>query len=125
MHFPRHQQVQSAVMHKTFYVTLYTPEATEEYSSNANTMLGVFRDVFMDKSKIAVLTKGVEIQSFETEVEVSACEEGGLIGRALVDIESRDRIGLDKQKLSQMLKASAPWKICRVEKRLVPEEDAN
>ena len=112
-------------MHKTFYVTLYTPEATEEYSSNANTMLGVFRDVFMDKSKIAVLTKGVEIQSFETEVEVSACEEGGLIGRALVDIESRDRIGLDKQKLSQMLKASAPWKICRVEKRLVPEEDAN
>ncbi len=111
-------------MRKTsFFVSLSTSEHFDEkaYMEQAVVMANVFNSIFTDADKIAVLTKKVQLSSCHTEVEVSH-SEGGLLGRAVVDFESEARVGLDKTKLSQMLKSAGTWADMKVEKRLVPLE---
>jgi hypothetical protein len=86
-------------------------------------MVNIFTSVFTDKAKIAALTKGAQLSGFHTELDVSQTEDGGLLGRAVVDIQAEVRVVLDKTKLSKELKHTAPWKNCKVEKRAVPVED--
>ena len=112
-------------MHKSsFYVSLCTtdPVSQEEYQLQADKMVSVFTDVFTDKSKIAKLTKSSPLESIHTELDVSAREGGGLQGRAVVEMSGPKRVGLDKPKLSQMFKESAPWKNCKIEKKAVDLE---
>jgi len=111
-------------MRKTsFFISLSTPEQfdAEAYTEQAGRMANVFNNIFADADKIAVLTRKVLLSSCHTEVEVSH-SENGLLGRAVVDIESEARVGLDKTKLSQMLKSAGLWSDMKVEKRLVPVE---
>ena len=87
-------------------------------------MVNVFTGILTDKAKIAALTKGAALSAFHTELDVQLLEDGALLGRAVVDIEAGVRVGLDKTKLSKELKAAAPWKNCRVEKRAVELDQA-
>ena len=86
-------------------------------------MVNIFTSVLTDKAKIAALTKGAPLSGFHTELDVSQTEDGGLLGRAVVDIQAEVRVGLDKTKLSKELKHATPWKNCKVEKQAVPVED--
>jgi hypothetical protein len=106
----------------SFFVSLSTPQTfgAAEYPEQASLMANVFTSIFADSEKMRVLTKKVPLTCCHTEVEVS--QQSGLIGRAVVDLESTVRVGLDKTKLSQMLKSSAAWSEMKVEKRLVPIE---
>ena len=106
----------------SFFVSLSTPQTFDaaEYREQASLMANVFISIFADPEKMRVLTKKVPLTCCHTEVEVS--QQDGLIGRAVVDLESDVRVGLDKTKLSQMLKSSAAWPEMKVEKRLVPVE---
>ena len=109
----------------SFFVSLYAPGpvASEEYTMQAGRMVNIFTSVLTDKAKIAALTKGAPLSGFHTELDVSQTEDGGLLGRAVVEIQAEVRVGLDKTKLSKELKHAAPWKNCKVEKRAVPVED--
>ena len=109
----------------SFFVSLYAPGpvAPEEYIMQADRMVKIFTDTLTNKAKIAVLTRGASLSDFHIELDVSRTEDGGLLGRAVVDIQAEVRVGLDKTKLSKELKHAAPWKNCKVEKRAVPAED--
>jgi hypothetical protein len=106
------------MLQSSFFVSLYAPGpvAPEEY---------IMQDLFTSKAKIAALTKGAPLSGFHTELDVSQTEDGGLLGRAVVDIQAEVRVGLDKTKLSKELKNAAPWKNCKVEKRAVPIEGSH
>lgn len=108
----------------SYYISLVTPEqfSAKEYHEQAGRMANVFTDVFTDTARIATLTKHAKLSACSTEVDVST-SEAGLMGRAVVDFEASARVPLDKTKLSQMLKALAPWKQCKVEKRAVPVDE--
>ena len=107
----------------SFFVPLTTPEtfSAEDYPEQALLMANVFHSIFADAEKVRVLTKKVPLTCCHTEVEIT--QNGGLVGRAVVDLESQVRVGLDKTKLSQMMKSSAAWSEMKVEKRLVPIEN--
>jgi hypothetical protein len=105
-------------MKTSFYVSLCVPEFSDVYESEAGTMANVLTDILTSTEKIGVLTKNAELSKCHSEIDVGL-EEGKLIGRAVIEFESESRVALDKTKLSQMLRAAAPWKNCKVEKRTV------
>jgi len=112
-------------MRSSFYVSLLAPGpiATEEYSLHARKMVEVFTSLLTDKAKIATLTRNAALSLCHTELEVQLLEDGGLLGRAVVDMEAEVRVSFDKTKLSRELKGAAPWKNCKVEKRAMDSEE--
>lgn len=108
----------------SYYVSLHTPDtfAEEEYVQQAGIMANVFYEIFADKTKLAELTKNATLTGAHTEIDVSTSADG-LIGRAVVELSADAGVPMDKRKLSQMMKQSAPWSRVKIEKRAVPPED--
>ena len=109
-------------MKTSFFVAVHTGEqCTEElYNDQSEIMNSLLCGILTDIDKIGVLTKQAALSSCHSEVSV-CFSDGSVLGRAVVDMESDARVTLDKAKLSSFVKAAAPWKDVKVEKRLVPE----
>lgn len=109
-------------MRSSYFVTLQTTEqGLVDYEESANTMAKIFTDLFGDAEKIAQLTKGAELMSCHTEIDVSMTEEG-LRGRAVIDMEADKKVPLDKKKLTELFKKSSTWPDCKVTKSAVPDD---
>lgn len=111
-------------MRSSYYVAVRTAEfpTPADYPALAGQLVNMYSSVFTDLDSIRLLTKGAECRMFKTEVEISM-EDDGLTAVAVVDMEGPSRIGLDKTKLSRLLKAKAPFEKVKVEKRAAPPSD--
>lgn len=104
-----------------FFVQLSTSETfdADDYPAQAEAMVSVLRDVFESGETMTMLTKK-ELTACHTALDVSQLS-GSLTGRALVEIESAEKVNLDKTKMSSLFKKSAPWKV-KVEKRCIDDQ---
>lgn len=115
----------SPIVRSSFYVAVRTSEfpSPADYPSLAGQLVNMYCAVFTDPEAIAMLTKQAQFTSFKTEVEVSM-EDDGLTAAAVIDMEGPTRIGLDKTKLSRLLKAKSPFEKVKVEKRAAPPTES-
>lgn len=108
-------------MKSSFWVAVATQESysPEEYTQAAGNLVNLFEQVLNDPAKIALITKNVPISRFNTELEVSHNCVEGLVGKCVIDIESEQKVALDKPKLSTMFKSMSTWPDMKIEKRTV------
>ena len=105
-------------MKTSYFISLTAADWGEDYKVQAGMMANVFVDILSDSTKIASITKNVELSKCHSEVDVGL-DESKLVGRAVIEFEAENRVNLDKTKLSQMMRSIAPWSRCKVEKRTI------
>ena len=108
-------------MKSAFFIAVHTQQkySPEDYAAGAGELVSLFEQVFNDAVSIKALTKDAPISACSTELEVSH-DAGELVGKCVIEIESEQRVPLDKPKLSGTFKALSPWPELKIEKRAVP-----
>lgn len=110
-------------MRSTFYVAIHTraPYDPAAYAAEAGQLVNLFQQVFLDKEKIALVTKDAPLSACHSNVEV-VHEDAELVGRLVVDMDAPARVRLEKSKLTTLFKAGGHWPGMKIEKRAVYAE---
>lgn len=125
-------------MRTSFFIALRTGQnyAPDKYQEKAGMLLNMALELFNTKERVAEFARG-KVSSVHTEMEVSLEQynlynpsdweatqgEWELILKAVIDVEGTGRLGIDKSKLSQFLRAhpNNEWGTAlRIEKKAVP-----
>lgn len=98
----------------------------EEYDAAAEKLEGMMQGVFGSEGTMADVCPVTSAENAEYNVELEIeHEEGGLIGRALVDILAPMKVTLDKARLSKVIKArpeASAWPAMKILKRAAEAE---
>ena len=114
----------------SYFIAVHTGAdyTSDTYDAAAGHLANLLTTLLGDRAVIDQLTHNATLDSCTSEVEImlEASEDGReLVGQAVVDILSSQKLKMDKAKLSKLVKAhanAAMWPKMRVEKRLVPDQ---
>ena len=103
--------------------------SVDEYNGAAAKLAGMLTSLMSDNKVLTQITHSAQITSALAEVEVSLeTHENGLrelVGKAVLDITSPEKVQLDKGKLSKLIKAREEadlWPKMTITKKRVPNE---
>ena len=98
-----------------------------DYDAAAGRLAHMMVTVLSDAQTLNTLTHDAPRDACRTELEVSLepCLAGReLVGKAVVDLHAPEKVGLDKSKLSKLLKArpeADEWPKMKIAKKAVPQ----
>ena len=107
-------------MRTSYWVTVTAEDAPSDYEADADAMVETLRGVFSDPVSVHTITKHAPLQRCVTEVEVSL-ESDRIVARALFEVDSDQRVTLDKAKIALLLRDAMPFPV-KVQKRALPHE---
>ena len=106
----------------TYYLTVQTGQNYDstDYDAAAGAMVALLTQILSDKGHLTDLVQA-DINKATTEIEV-LMEDGELVGKAVLDVQSAQKVKFDKTKFSKLVKQHSPWPNVRISKRQVNAE---
>lgn len=111
-------------MLSSYFIEINTGQdyARADYDQAAGRLAALLVSVLSDRETMDTLTHMAPRETCSSEIEISL-EDSQLLGRAVVDIVSSERVKLDKGALTKLFRnheISKAWPGMRVAKRHVP-----